>query len=54
MHEVVGTMFEAIGEAKIGDDNIALTVKKKVFKLEISMNDFLLMDVPDTREQLGE
>ncbi len=47
-------MFETVGETKIGDDHIALTVKEKVFKLEIPMNDFLLMDVPDTREELGE
>ena len=47
-------MLKAIGESEIGDDNIAMTVKKEVFQLEVAMNDFLLVDIPDSGNELRE
>lgn len=47
-------MLETIGESEIGNDNIAIAVQKKVFKLEVAVNNFALMDVPYTGNELGE
>lgn len=40
-------MLEAIGKAKIGNDDIAMSIKEKILELEIAVDDFLLVDVPD-------
>jgi len=40
-------VFEAVGEPKISDDYVPVSVKEKVFELEISMYNFLLVNVPD-------
>ncbi len=45
-------MFKAVGKAKIGDDNIAVAVKQEVFKFEVAVDYFLLMDVPYTGDEL--
>ena len=47
-------MLETIGETEISDDNITITVKEKIFKFEITVNEFLLVDVPYTRDELGK
>ena len=47
-------MLETIGETEISDDNITITVKEKIFEFEIMVNEFLLVDVPYTRDELGE
>lgn len=47
-------MFETVGKAKIRDYNIAVAVKEKVFEFQISVDDFLLVNVPNTRNELGE
>jgi len=47
-------MFEPVGESKVGDDDVSVAVEEEILELQITMNDFLLMDVPDTRDELGE
>jgi hypothetical protein len=47
-------VFEAIGETEISDDNITVTVEEKIFEFEIAVNNFALMDVPYTGDELGE
>jgi hypothetical protein len=42
-------MLEAIGESKVSDNDITLTIEKQIFKLEVAVNDLLLVDVPDAR-----
>ncbi len=47
-------MFKAIGETKVGDDDVTVTVQKKVFEFEVTVNDLALVDVPDAGYELGE
>ncbi len=47
-------MLETIGETEISDDNITVTVKEKIFEFEIAVNDFSLVDVPYTGDELGK
>lgn len=47
-------MLKAVGKAKVRDDDIPVTVKEQVLELEVPMNDFLLVDVPDAGDELGE
>jgi len=47
-------VLETIGETEISDDNITITVKEKIFEFEITVNEFLLVDVPYTRDELGK
>jgi hypothetical protein len=47
-------VLEAISEAKISDDDVSMLVQEQVLKLEIPMDNFLLVDVPDARDELGE
>jgi len=47
-------MFETVSKAKVRDYNIAVAIKEKVFELQVSMDDFLLVNVPNTRNELGE
>lgn len=47
-------MFEAVGETKVCDDDVSVAIEEKVLEFEVAVNDFLLMDVPDTRYELGE
>ena len=47
-------MFKTVRESKICDYNIAVAVKEEVFEFEIPMDNFLLMNVPDTRDELGK
>jgi hypothetical protein len=54
LHEIICTVFETIRKAEISDDNVAVTIEEKVFKLEITMDDFLLVDIPDTGYELRE
>lgn len=45
-------MFKAIGKAKIGDDNIAVAVEQEVFEFEVTVDYFLLVDVPYAGDEL--
>ena len=47
-------MFKTIGKAKIRNDNIAVAVEEEVFEFQVSVDNFLLVDVPDTGNELGE
>ncbi len=47
-------MSHAVGEAEISDDDIAMAVEQQILELEVPMNDFLLVDVPDARDELRE
>jgi hypothetical protein len=47
-------VFKTVGETKVGDDDIAVAVQEEIFELEITVNNFLLMDVPDARDELGK
>jgi hypothetical protein len=47
-------VFEAIGEPEIGDDDVAVAVEEEVLEFEVAVDDFFLVDVPDTGEELGE
>lgn len=47
-------MLEAISKAKIGDDDVTVLVEEQVLKFEIPVNYFLLVDIPDARDELGE
>ena len=47
-------MFEAIGKAKVCDDDVPVAIEEEVFEFEVAVDDFLLVDVPDTGDELGE
>lgn len=47
-------MFEVVGKSKIGYDDISMAVEKEILEFEVSMYNFLLMYVPDARNELGE
>jgi hypothetical protein len=47
-------VLEAVGEAKVGDDHVAVSVKEEVFELEVAVHDLLLVDVPHPRDELRE
>lgn len=47
-------MLETVCKAKVCDDDIPVAIKEKVLELEITVDDFLLVDVPDTRDELGK
>lgn len=47
-------MFEAVGESKIGDDDISMAVEKEILEFEVPMYNFLLVYVPDAGKKLGE
>jgi hypothetical protein len=54
LHEVVRTVFEAIGEPEVGDDHVPMSIEQQVLELQVAMDDFLLVDVPDAGYELGE
>jgi hypothetical protein len=54
LHQIVGAVLEAISEAEIGDDDIAIAVEEEIFELEVAVDDLALMDVPDAGDELGE
>lgn len=47
-------MFEPVSETKVCNYNVSMAVEEKVFEFEVAMHDFLLVDVPDARDQLRE
>ena len=54
LHEIVSTTFESVCESEIDDDDISMAVEKEVFEFEVAMDNFLLVDVPYTRDELGK
>jgi hypothetical protein len=47
-------MFETVSEPKVGDDYVAMAVEKQILKLEVTVDNLLLVDIPDTRDKLAE
>ena len=47
-------MFKLICESEIGDDDVSMVAEKEVFEFEVAMDDFLLVDVPYARDELGK
>ncbi len=45
-------MFKPVGKAKVGDDDVPVAIEEKVLEFEITVDYFLLVDVPDTRDEL--
>lgn len=54
LHQIVSLVLEAVGKSKICDNNVSMTVKEKVLEFEVTMDDFLLVNVPNARDELGE
>ena len=47
-------MLESVRESEIRDDNIPVAIQEEVLQLEIPMDDFLFVDVPDAGDELRE
>ena len=47
-------MFELVCESEIGDDDVSMAVEKEVFEFEVAMDNFVLVDVPNARDELGK
>jgi len=45
---------ESVGKAKVGDNDVLVAIQEQVLKLEITVNNTLLVQVSDTRDQLSE
>jgi hypothetical protein len=45
---------EGVGEAEVGDDDVAVAVEQQVLELKIAMHDAPLVQVADAGHQLGE
>ena len=45
-------MLKAVGEAECRDNDVAVTVEQQILELQVAMNDFLLVDVPDAGDEL--
>lgn len=45
---------EIVGETKIGNDNVAVSIEQQVLQLQVTMYDSFLVEVPDARYELGE
>jgi hypothetical protein len=46
--------IESVGKAKVSDNDVLVAIQEQILKLEITVNDALLMEVSYTRYQLGE
>lgn len=51
--ELVGGV-EDVGKAKVGDDDVAISVQQQVLELQVPVHDTLLVQVADAGHQLGE
>ena len=45
-------MFEAIGETKVRDDHVPVSIEEEVFELEVTVDDLFLVNIPDARDEL--
>ena len=45
-------MFEPIGETKVRDDHVPLSIEEEVFEFEVAVDDLFLVNVPDARNEL--
>ncbi|KAI6761498.1 hypothetical protein HG531_002051 [Fusarium graminearum] len=46
--------IKSVCEAKVGDNNVAVTIEKQVFKLQVAVHYSLLVEVPNARHKLGK
>ena len=47
-------MFEPICETKVCYYHVPVSIEEEVFEFEVTVDDLLLVDVPDTRDELSE
>lgn len=47
-------MLEPVREAEVGDDDIAIPIKEQVLEFEIAMDNLLLMDIPNSGDELSK
>lgn len=45
-------MLEPVGEPKVCDDDVPVSIKEEVFELQVPMDDLLLVNVPDAGDEL--
>jgi len=45
-------VFEPIGETKVRDDHVPLSIEEEVFEFEVAVDDLFLVNVPDARNEL--
>ena len=51
-HEVVAARAKVVGEAKVGDDDVAVAIQQEVLELQVTVDDVLLMQVGDAADEL--
>ena len=54
LHQVIGPMLETVGEPKVGDDHVPVSIEEEVLEFEVTMDDLFLMKVPDGRNELSK
>jgi hypothetical protein len=47
-------VLEPVRKAEVGNNDVTVPVQEQVLELEIAMDNLLLMDIPDSRDELGE
>ena len=52
LHEIIGPVLETVCKTKISDDDVAVAVEEEVFELEVAVDNFLLVNVPDAGDEL--
>ena len=45
---------EGVCKAEIGYDDVAVAVQEQILELQVTVDDLLLVDIPDTRDELAE
>ena len=54
LHELIGLVFEPIGETEVRDYHVPVSVKEEVFEFEVTVDNLLLVNVPDARDELAK
>ena len=52
LHEIICAVLETVCKTKISDNDVAVAVEEEVFELEVTVDNFLLVDVPDAGDEL--
>ena len=47
-------MLKTIGEPKVGDDHVPVSVEEQIFEFEVAMDNLFLMKVPDGGNELSK
>jgi hypothetical protein len=45
-------VVEPVGKAKVGDDDVAVLVEEEVLELEVAVDNVLLVEIVDARDEL--